>query len=48
MLVNAISKTVSYSHVLAPFSSLPQRPAAFKRAVLSTALSMLGRAANGT
>jgi TetR/AcrR family transcriptional regulator len=45
MLVNAISKTVSYSHVLAPFSSLPQRPAAFKRAVLSTALSMLGQAA---
>lgn len=41
MLINAISKTVSYSHVLVPFSSLPQRPAAFKRAVLNTALSLL-------
>lgn len=42
MLMNAISKTVSYSHVLVPFSPLPQRPAAFKRAVLNTTLSMLG------
>lgn len=43
MLINAISKTVSYSHVLVPFSPLPHRPAAFKRAVLSTALSMLSQ-----
>jgi TetR/AcrR family transcriptional regulator len=42
MLMNAISKTVSYSHVLAPFSSLPQRPDEFRRAVLGIALSMLG------
>lgn len=42
MLLNAISKTVSYGHVMAPFSSLPKRPAAFKRAVLASALNMLG------
>jgi AcrR family transcriptional regulator len=42
MLVSGISKTVSYSHALSPFSSLPQRPKAFKRAVLTTALAMLG------
>ena len=41
MLINAISKTVSYGHVLAPFSALPERPAAFKQAVLGIALSML-------
>jgi TetR/AcrR family transcriptional regulator len=41
MLINAISKTVSYSHVLIPFSALPQHPAAFKRAVLGIALGML-------
>ncbi|WP_374703689.1 TetR/AcrR family transcriptional regulator [Burkholderia sp. WAC0059] len=44
MLVNAISKTVSYSHVLAAFSSLPGRPAVFKRTVLASALGMLGQA----
>ncbi|MDR5804803.1 helix-turn-helix domain-containing protein [Caballeronia sp. LZ001] len=42
MIVNAISKTVSYSHVLESFSSLPARPRAFKRAVLGVVLSMLG------
>ncbi|MDR8398364.1 TetR/AcrR family transcriptional regulator [Paraburkholderia sp. USG1] len=42
MLLNAISKTVSYSHVLAAFSSLPGRPAAFKRTVLASVLNMLG------
>ncbi len=41
MLMNAISKTVSYSHVLAPFSSLPQRPDEFRKAILGIALSML-------
>jgi TetR/AcrR family transcriptional regulator len=44
MLVNAISKTVSYEHVLAAFSTLPQREKKYKQAVLDTALSMLGRA----
>lgn len=43
MLVNGISKTVAYHHVLRPFSRLPQRPNAFKCAVLTTALAMLGR-----
>ena len=42
LLVNGISKTVSYSHVLRPFSTLPERPTAFKRAVLASALAMLG------
>jgi TetR/AcrR family transcriptional regulator len=42
MLVNAISKTVSYEHLLSAFSSLPERPVKYKRAVLQTALNMLG------
>lgn len=42
MLANGISKTVAYSHVLAPFSPLPRRAKEFKRAVLTTALAMLG------
>lgn len=42
MLANAISKTVAYSQVLSPFSSLPRRAKEFKRAVLTTALAMLG------
>lgn len=42
MLVTGINKTVGYSHALSPFSSLPRRPRAFKRAVLTTALAMLG------
>ncbi len=42
MIANGVSKTVSYSHVLAAFSSLPARPAAFKREVLATAIAMLG------
>ena len=41
MLTNAVGKTVSYSHVLSIFSSLPQHEAKFKRTVLATALSML-------
>ncbi|WP_144140323.1 TetR/AcrR family transcriptional regulator [Paraburkholderia sp. BCC1884] len=42
LLVNGISKTVSYSHVMSPLSSLPGRPKAFKQAVLTSALAMLG------
>jgi TetR/AcrR family transcriptional regulator len=42
MLMNAVSTTVSYSHVLQAFSSLPDRRSDFKRAVLGTTLSMLG------
>lgn len=42
LLANGISKTVAYSRVLSPFSSLPRRPKEFKRAVLTTALAMLG------
>lgn len=45
MLSNAISKTVSYRHLLASFSPLPQDPAGFEQAVLTTALSMIDRAA---
>jgi TetR/AcrR family transcriptional regulator len=41
MLTNAVGKTVSYSHVLAVFSSLPKDPVKFKQTVLVTALSML-------
>ena len=41
MLMNAVSKTVAYSHVLRAFSSLPENQGSFKRAVLSTTLSML-------
>ncbi|WP_250504237.1 TetR/AcrR family transcriptional regulator [Caballeronia sp. AZ7_KS35] len=42
LLVNGISKTVSYGHVLSPFSALPRRNKAFKHAVLASALAMLG------
>jgi len=42
VLASGISKTVAYSHVLTPFSSLPRHPKSFKRAVLATALTMLG------
>jgi TetR/AcrR family transcriptional regulator len=42
MLMNTVSKTVSYSHVLQAFCSLPDRRSDFKRAVLGTTLSMLG------
>lgn len=43
MLLNGITKTVSYSHLLGRFSSLPQRPRALRKSVLGIALSMLGR-----
>ena len=42
LLVNGIGKTVTYSQVLSAFSSLPKRPKAFKRSVLTSALAMLG------
>uniref|UniRef100_UPI0039EF1783 TetR/AcrR family transcriptional regulator n=1 Tax=Bordetella sputigena TaxID=1416810 RepID=UPI0039EF1783 len=42
MLTNAIGRTVSYGHVLAAFSSLPQCPEAFREAVYCTAVAMLG------
>ncbi len=42
VLTGGVSKTVAYGHALRPFSSLPQRPRAFKQAVLTTALAMLG------
>jgi hypothetical protein len=41
LLVNGISKTLSYSHVLTPFSPLPRRPKTFEQAVLTSALAML-------
>jgi TetR/AcrR family transcriptional regulator len=41
MLLNAISKTVAYSHLMLAFSSLPQHEKKFKRMVLETALAML-------
>ncbi|AJK50142.1 TetR/AcrR family transcriptional regulator [Burkholderia plantarii] len=47
LLVNGISKTVSYGHVLSPFSVLPKRPEAFRQAVLASALAMLGRGPGG-
>jgi TetR/AcrR family transcriptional regulator len=40
--VNAVSKTVSYEHLLSAFSSLPQHPEKYKKAVLATAMNMLG------
>ncbi|AIP34940.1 bacterial regulatory s, tetR family protein [Paraburkholderia xenovorans LB400] len=46
MLINAVSRTVSYGHVLATFSSLPRRPRDFKRAVLEIARGMLGAGPN--
>lgn len=47
LLANGISKTVAYSHVLRPFSTLPTRPREFKHAVLTTAMVMLGQSSNG-
>ncbi|OZI31145.1 TetR family transcriptional regulator [Bordetella genomosp. 10] len=41
MLTSAISRTVSYSHMLATFSSLPRDMAAFRKEVFRTALTML-------
>jgi TetR/AcrR family transcriptional regulator len=41
VLMNGISKTVSYAHLLAAFSTLPNHPKKFKRSVLETALALL-------
>jgi len=41
MLLNAISKTVAYSHLMRAFTSLPEHEKKFKRTVLETALGML-------
>lgn len=41
MLLNGISKTVAYGHVLQVFSALPKQQAKYKRVVLQTALGML-------
>jgi TetR/AcrR family transcriptional regulator len=41
MLVNGISKTVAYGHLVQAFSNLPKQHAKFKRVVLETALNML-------
>ena len=43
MLGNAISKTVSYRHVLAHFSPIPDDPQRFEQSMLRTALAMLDR-----
>lgn len=45
MLLNAISETVSHSHLLARFSPLPKHPKRFKQAVIDTALRMIGLSA---
>ncbi|MXN77026.1 TetR family transcriptional regulator [Burkholderia sp. 4701] len=42
MIENAIGTTVSYSHLMREFTTLPARPDAFKQAVLETAFNMLG------
>lgn len=43
MLANAISTTVSYEHLLATFTSLPQQRERYQQAVLATAMNLLGR-----
>ncbi|MBB5408262.1 AcrR family transcriptional regulator [Paraburkholderia sp. HC6.4b] len=43
MLMNAISNTVAYHHMLRAFSSLPEDQTRFKRAVRDTALNMIGK-----
>jgi AcrR family transcriptional regulator len=40
MMINAISHTVSYHHVLGRFSTLPDHPEKFKQGVLDIALGM--------
>jgi TetR/AcrR family transcriptional regulator len=41
MLLNGISKTVAYGHLVQVFSALPKQQAKYKRVVLETALNML-------
>lgn len=41
MIASAVGTTVSYSHLMVEFTSLPKRPDAFRQAVLDVALSIL-------
>ena len=41
MLMNGISKTVAYGHLVQLFSALPKQQPKYKRVVLETALNML-------
>lgn len=41
MLLNAISKTVGYRHLMLAFSTLPDHPKQFKRTVIETTLALL-------
>ncbi|HGO6126572.1 TPA: TetR/AcrR family transcriptional regulator [Burkholderia cepacia] len=41
MIVNSISNTVSYGHVLAKFSTLPEQPEKFRQGVLDIAMGLL-------
>ncbi|MBN3852129.1 TetR/AcrR family transcriptional regulator [Paraburkholderia sp. Ac-20340] len=41
VLLNGVSKTVGYGHLMRAFSSLPDNPEQFKRTVLETTLSLL-------
>lgn len=41
MIASAIGTTVSYSHMMLEFTSLPTRPEAFRQAVLAVAFNMI-------
>ncbi|WP_322028883.1 helix-turn-helix domain-containing protein [Paraburkholderia sp. J76] len=41
VLLNGVSKTVGYSHLMLAFSTLPRNPKKFKRTVLETTLALL-------
>lgn len=41
VLLNGVSKTVGYSHLMLAFSTLPSNPKKFKRTVLETTLALL-------
>lgn len=41
MIVNSISTTISYGHVFAKFSTLPEHPEKFKQGVLEIAMGLL-------
>ncbi|VWB23297.1 TetR family transcriptional regulator [Burkholderia lata] len=41
MIVNSISNTISYGHVLEKFSTLPEQPEKFKQGVLEIAMGLL-------
>jgi len=42
MIASAIGMTVSYSHMMREFTSLPTRQHEFRQAVLAVALNTLG------